>query len=614
MYNAIVRAGRESRGAIAQGYSHLILPLASRRDMTTQVRWGLADFAHRFGRQAEGIWLPETAVNDEVLEVLAEEGVGFTILAPGQAVRVRPMGAGDEEWTSVDDGSIDTRRTYRWCHPSGDGRGVTIVFYEGSLSHEVAFGLGSLSSAALVERAEHLLSDSDEGGVVCVATDGETFGHHHRWGERAVAYALAVEAPRHGLATGGLADVALDRTPQWEVEVKESAWSCAHGVGRWKEDCGCHTGGGPGWHQQWRAPLRAAFDRLRDHGIEVFDRRGWAVLHDPWAARDAYVDVVLGAVSIDEFAARWVRDESPDATIEALTLLEAQRHAMLMYTSCGWFFNDIAGLETVQVMRYAARAADLLDELGEGPDLDQILSILDAAVSNDPSEGTGRDIWSRHVEPMRVGASRVVAHLAMIDLLERNEPPSVLGGYEVIVQRHDHGDRGSVEMCSGRVELRHRRTRRRHEHVYAALRMGALEITGATRPTGGEVSADDEQLAAFGRAFREGERVSALVRRMVDDLAPEHRGGEEFGLDSALPDAADQVLRSTAQSLADRFDIVFERLVTDASDTFEALTLRGIPAAARAQGADADGVGPAARDRPRGTRPQLLGADIPVGP
>ena len=577
VYGAIVRAGRDNRGAIAQGYSHLILPLASRRDMTTQVRWGLADFAHRFGRRAEGMWLPETAVNDEVLEVLAEEGVGFTILAPGQAVSVRPMGAGDDEWTSVDDGSIDTRRTYRWSHPSGDGRGVTIVFYDGPLSHEVAFGLGSLSSAALVERAERLLSDSDDGGVVCVATDGETFGHHHRWGERAVAYALAVEAPRRGLATGGLAEVALDRTPQWEVEVKESAWSCVHGVGRWKEDCGCHAGGGPGWHQQWRAPLRAAFDRLRDHGIEVFDRRGYGVMHDPWAARDAYVHVVLGAVSIDDFAARWVRDESPDATIEALTLLEAQRHAMLMYTSCGWFFNDLAGLETVQVMRYAARAADLLDELGEGPDLDQILSILDAALSNDPSEGTGRDVWRRHVEPTRVGASRVVAHLAMIDLLERSEPPASLGGYDVIVQRHDHGDRGSVEMCSGRVELRHRRTRRRHEHVYAALRMGALEIAGASRPTGGDLGADDEALAAFGAAFRKGERVSALVRRMVDDVAPRHRGGEEFGLDSALPDAADQVLRSTAQSLADRFDIVFERLVTDASDTFEALTLAGYP-------------------------------------
>ena len=411
---------------------------------------------------------------------------------------------------------------------------------------------------------------------MCIATDGETFGHHHRWGERAVAYALAVEAPARGIATGGLADLALDRPPEWEAEVKESAWSCAHGVGRWKEDCGCHTGGGPGWNQRWRGPLRAAFDRIRDHGVEVFERRGSVVLLDPWAARDAYVEVVLGAVSIEDFAARWVRGAG-DAVVEALTLLEAQRHAMLMYTSCGWFYNDIAGLETVQVMRYAARAVDLLDELGESPDLPQILGLLDAGVSNDPSEGTGSDIWRRHVEPTRVGASRVVAHLAMIDLLERTDPSATLGGYEVIVHRHDHGDRGSVEMCSGRVELRHRRTWRRHEYVYAALRMGALEIAGAVRPASGDAGADDEALAAFGRAFRDGERVSGLVRRMVDDIAPADRGGEEFGLESALPDAADQVLRSTAQSLADRFDIVFEQLVTDASDTFEALAIAGYP-------------------------------------
>ena len=244
------------------------------------------------------------------------------------------------------------------------------MFYDGSLSHEVAFGLGSLSSAALVERAEHLLDDSDEPADWCasrptarrsaITTDGASGPSRTR---------SRSKRRRRGLATGGLADLALDRPPEWEVEVKESAWSCAHGVGRWKEDCGCHTGGGPGWNQRWRAPLRAALDLLRDHGVEVFDRRGCAVLSDPWAARDAYVDVVLGAVLDRRLRGALGARRVGDATIEALTLLEAQRHAMLMYTSCGWFFNDLAGLETVQVLRYAARAVDLLDELGEAPDL-----------------------------------------------------------------------------------------------------------------------------------------------------------------------------------------------------------------------------------------------------
>ena len=285
---------------------------------------------------------------------------------------------------------------------------------------------------------------------------------------------------------------------------------------------------------------------------------------------------------------------------------------MLMYTSCGWFFSDVAGLETVQVMRYAARTIDLLGELGEALDVEEVLAILDGAVSNDPSEGTGRDVWKRHVDPTRVDAGRVVAHLAMIDLLERREPPASLGGYEVIVQRHDHDDRGSVEMCSGRVELRHRRTRRRHEHAYAALRLGALEIAGATRPVSDAHEADDV-LSEFGRAFRDGERVSGLVRRMVDDIAPASRGGVEFGLDSALPDVAEQVLRSTAQGLADRFDVEFEHLVSDATDTFEALAVAGypLPPELKLPVEMADRASPGSR--PRRPGPRLFAAHVSLG-
>ena len=255
----------------------------------TQVRWGLADFALRFGRPAEGMWLPETAVNDEVLSRARRGGRGL------HDPRSEPSGAGASPRRGRRRVGLGRRRVDR--HPAhlpvvstraATAGASTIVFYDGGLSHDVAFGLDGLSSAALVDRAEHLLADRAIGGVVCIATDGETFGHHHRWGERAVAYALAVEAPRTRASRRADSPSSRSgRTPEWEVQVRESAWSCAHGVGRWKEDCGCHTGGGPGWHQAWRAPLRAAFDRIRDHGVEVFERRGGAVLHDPWAARDA---------------------------------------------------------------------------------------------------------------------------------------------------------------------------------------------------------------------------------------------------------------------------------------------------------------------------------------
>ena len=346
-----------------------------------------------------------------------------------------------------------------------------------------------------------------------------------------------------------------------------------------REDCGCHTGGGPGWNQRWRTPLREAFDRLRNHGAEVFERRGAEVLRRPVGARDEYVSVVLGATTVEDFAARWVKGDSDEALVQALTLLEAQRHLMLMYTSCGWFFNDVAGLETVQVMRYAARAADLLDEVGEPlRRRNELLDVLSNAREQRSRGGDGRDIWLRHVEPSRVDAARVVAHLAMIDLLERRDPPAELGGYHVHVHRHDRGDRGSVEMCCGRVELRHRRTRpsprahlRRAADGCARDRGREPARPAATSPTTTPCS------RASPTAFRDGERVTALVRRMIDELAPADLGGEEFSLDSALPDAAEQVLRSTAQSLVDRFDVAFERLVTDAADVFEALALASYP-------------------------------------
>lgn len=254
VYRRVLDADRRTGGAMAQTYFHVILPLATERDVRTQVRWGLAEFSHRFGRRAEGMWLPETAVNDTVLRVLAEEGVGFTVLAPTQAA-----------------GPIDVHRPYRWFHPEQPARGVDLVFYDGGLSHAVAFELNSLTSQALLDRVQ--LAGAG-GALLTMAADGETFGHHHHWGDRLLAYALAVEAPKRGIEVTNLAGFLRDHPPTEPVEVVESAWSCAHGVGRWKEDCGCSTGSEPEWNQRWRGPLRAALDVARRAVDEVFDRRG----------------------------------------------------------------------------------------------------------------------------------------------------------------------------------------------------------------------------------------------------------------------------------------------------------------------------------------------------
>ncbi len=544
-YELILDADAEAGTAIAQAYNHMILPLATERDVRTQVRWGLADFEHRFGRRAAGLWLPETAVNDAVLAVLVEEGVGFTILSPGQAVSAVAPG-----------------QAYRWEHPHGAGS-IALVFYDGALSHDIAFGIGSGPAAAVVSRAQGAAAD----GLVVVATDGETFGHHHRHAERAVAYALAVEAPRRKVATGPIGSWLAAHPPVDDVRVHESAWSCAHGVGRWKRDCGCSSGGRPGGNQAWRAPLRAALDVLRDHAAAVFADKGGAVLRDPWAARDAYIEVVLDRRRTDAFVSRHVRRRR-DRTL-ALTLLEAQRHTMLMYTSCGWFFDDLAGLEAIQVLRYAARCMDLLREAGDEPPEEAFLDVLDTATSNDPAEGTGRDVWARHVVPARVLPARVVAHIALLELLDGLAPQPVTAGFDVVVADHEMAERGSLALASGVVELVHRRTGAAHRYVYAALHLGALEVVGACRAAG-EAKADGAHLAELRAAFARGTRLTQLLRLVTDRFGP-----DEFDISAALPDAPDRLLHTAAQTLADRFGAELDRVFSDHRDVLSALTAAG---------------------------------------
>jgi Domain of unknown function (DUF3536)/Glycosyl hydrolase family 57 len=593
VYARIVGADRTGRRAIAQAYGHAILPLCDDRDLRTQIRWGLADFRHRFGREAEGMWLPETAVDDRVLTALAEEGVGFTILAPGQIAAIRPRGGGDGGWHDAEGAGGGLPGTLRWRHPDDPERGIDLVVYDGPISHDVAFG--GFPSQVVVDR----IAGRAHGDLVSVACDGETFGHHHHYADRGVAYALAVEADRRGVALPRLADWLAEHPPGHEARVRLSAWSCTHGVGRWREDCGCHTGGEPGWSQAWRGPLRAAFDQVRAAAVEVFERRGPAVLHDPWAARDAYIDLVLGVTTVERFAAQHVvgagdggaggdGDAASDALVEALTLLESQRHALLMYTSCGWFFNDLAGLETVQIMRYAACCLDLLASLGETPPVDAVLATLAEAHSNDPDEADGRTIWRRHVDTSRVDPGRVAAHLALTDLLGGEArgalaPGARIGGYAVVLDQHDSLDRGAVAVSGAVVTLTHTRTRRTTRWAYGAVHLGGVEVFGAVRPAigpdddpGGRDAAD---IADLVDATRRGDRVTTLLRLVVDRFGP-----REFGLASALPGVGEDLLRTTAQGLADRFVAAYDMLRSDHHDTLAALAVAGTPLPAELRG------------------------------
>ena len=386
VYDLVVR-GRppQPARAIAQAYNHMILPLANERDVRTQMRWGLADFEHRFGRRPPGIWLPETAVNDDVLAVLVEEGVGFTILAPSQADRPGRGGPG---------------------LPLGASRAapalIALVFYDGPLSHDLAFGHRRRC------RPRRSCERADGGGPRRAG---------RAWPPTARRSATTTGTPTGpwptpspsrrrgaGVRPGRSAPWLGTHPPTETIGVRESAWSCAHGVGRWKEDCGCSSGGQPGWNQAWRAPLRAALDLLRDHAADVFERSR----RERCCATRGRRGTPTSTCVLDPSAARRLPRRAraaPARTTLALTLLEAQRHAMLMYTTCGWFFDDIAGLETVQVLRYAARCIDLLREVGEPRRLEEaFLDVLDGAVSNDPPRATGAPVWARHVEPARVDA------------------------------------------------------------------------------------------------------------------------------------------------------------------------------------------------------------------
>ncbi len=381
--------------AMAHSYNHTILPLSTTRDKVTQVRWGIADFEHRFGRKPEGMWLPETAVDTETLQILAREGILFTVLSPYQAGSVRSL---DGDWLDVSGGGVDTRRPYRV--ELGDGESITVFFYNGPLSQEVAFN-GILEDGKLMaKRLIEALGEPEAGPLLShVATDGETYGHHHRFGEMALATAIVEIDSAVDARLTNYAEFLSLHPADIEVRIIEnSSWSCAHGVERWRADCGCSTGANAGWSQAWRKPLREALDWLRDELAWRFEQAANELLDDPWTARDEYIELLLGG-SKDSFLESHGASHLPiEQRQRALDLLEIQHRAMLMYTSCGWFFDDLGRIEAVLVLRHAGRVISLSRKALYVDPEPGFLEMLDDALSNDGMR-TGRDIYLAEVAP-----------------------------------------------------------------------------------------------------------------------------------------------------------------------------------------------------------------------
>ncbi len=492
VYERILAADRESRrrfgghgSAMAQSFNHTILPLASPDDRRLQIRWGLMDFESRFGRPAEGLWLPETAVSTPVLEALAEAGVEFTVLAPTQARRIRPLSGG--EWTDVSGGRIDPTTAYRALLPSG--RSIDLFFYDGPISHALAFERLLDSGEAFARRLTGAFSEDGAARpwpqLVHVATDGETYGHHHRYGDMALAYAL------HLLDSGGavrLTNYAEYRhrvPPRFQVEIVENtAWSCAHGVDRWRADCGCSSGEHPGWNQAWRAPLRSAFDGLRDRLDPLYRSVAAELLRDPREAREEYLRVALDRSDArrEEFLARQGRRPlGPEERIRVWKLLEMERHLQLMYTSCGWFFDEVSGLESSQVIQYAGRAAQLAGELGDGGAEAALVESLRSVPSNLPEIGTAASVYDRFVRPTSVDLLKVCAHYAVSSLFEAYGPRTAIDAFWVDRREEVHRQIGGARLAVGVVEVTSAVTTESSEITYGVIHLGGLNLLGGAR-------------------------------------------------------------------------------------------------------------------------------------
>ena len=542
-YNAILAADRDSQkcfsghgSALAQAYNHVIMPLANNRDRRTQIIWGIGDFEKRFGRAPEGMWLPETAVDLETLDLLARSGLRFTILAPHQAARTRSIG--EREWRETKNHAIDTSRAYRISLASG--KSLALFFYHGPIARAVAFE-GLLSNGErFIERLLGAFPTESEGPeLVHIATDGESYGHHHRFGDMALAYVLDQLGNDGSAKLTNYGEFLDQHPPTDEVEIVEnSSWSCAHGIDRWWSDCGCNSGGHPGWNQAWRTPLRDALDWLRDTITPLWETQARALFKDPWAARDGYVDVMndRSTASLESFRARYAaRPWSETDRSTALKLMEMQRHAMFMYTSCGWFFDDISGIEAVQVLQFAGRTVQLAEEIFATPLETQFTSRLATAKSNIPEHGTGADIYERSVRPAKVDWQKLAAHYAISGLFENYPRDTAIYCYDAAREDQQVFTAGRAQLAFGRVRLTSTITRESARLHFGVLHLGDHNITGGVGHFGDE-SSYRTAIDSAAEPFRRADLAAAL--RVME----RHFGDSSYSLRSLFRDQQRSVL------------------------------------------------------------------------
>jgi alpha-amylase/alpha-mannosidase (GH57 family) len=598
--------------SVAQVYNHIIMPLASRRDAITQIRWGIADFDFRFSRRPEGMWLAETAVNRDVLDLMAAEGIQFTILAPHQCARIRNLpqpqagtpdallptdsaeaanSPSDNPWTETPSGTVDTTRPYRIS--LDQGRSIAVFFYDGPASRAVAFeGLlnsGEAFGSRLLSGFRPQSSDSVGNAELShIATDGESYGHHHKYGEMALSYAMHwIESNGHARLTNH-GEFLAKFPPEWEAEVVEdTSWSCVHGVERWRSNCGCN-GGKPGWNQEWRAPLREALDFLRDSTAPLAEQFAAPLLTNLWAARDAYIDVVLdrSAASKERFFAQHATHIlSPGERIAVIELMELERHTQLMYTSCGWFFDELSGIETIQIIAYAGRVLQLARKLfgdtalfgSPGLTLEEaFLNILSRAKSNLPDMGTGADIYRRYVTGIRIGLDQVGAHYAISSIFRSYPEDGELFCFDLHRDAHESFTSGRGKVALGRANIRSRITEEAEDIFFAVLHLGDQNLSAAVRRYSKQ---NPDDLAAF-TAFSAD--VDTAIRRAnlpdVIRLIDRFFGTLAYSLTSLFADEQHRILRTILDRTLAEMEESLRKIYDDHASLLRYLTQSGVAA------------------------------------
>ena len=572
VYYAILEADKISQtrfgghgGAIAQAYNHIILPLANARDKETQIKWGIADFTKRFGRQPEALWLAETACDTPTLCALADAGMKFVILAPGQCARVRKIGT--DKWEEVG-AAVDPKRAYRCNLPNG--KQIALFFYDGPISQGIAFSDTLSSGEKLASRLLGTYNHSEEAQLMHIATDGETYGHHQKFADMSLAYCLkkVEETPDVNLTVYG--EFLEKYPPQYEAQIVEnSSWSCCHGVERWRADCGCNSGRA-GWHQKWRAPLRAALDFVRDELIKTFETVGKEYFKDPWAARNDYVDLMsdrsLNAQHC--FFLKHATEKAWNDRAGALMLLEMQKNALFMYTSCGWFFDEISGIETVQIMQYACRALELNKRL-TGNDLEPaFVEKLAAAPSNIKELKNGARVYERYVKPQTTPIEKLALEHIITLMADETTNPHRAFSCEVLSFAPRKLTAPHARLWAGEIALKSTVTLVEQKFCFAVFRRGAAEFTCAVQPHDGtDPSGWLNELETLFNAQKYEDVHAVIVKHLA----------HVYTVSSMINDVRRKVMQSTFRKMDEQTDVSFSKLFEAQYPVVRALQVIGAP-------------------------------------